>query len=116
MITILVALIWLHLLSDFVLQTNWMALNKSKRNDALLLHVAVYILPFVSLAMFFDSGLVVTFCLVNALLHFITDYYTSRVSSSFFKNDKRHLFFITIGVDQAIHQTTLLLTAKLFLL
>ena len=63
---IMLSLIWIHFIADFMMQSDRIALNKSKSNLILLQHVVIYgifLLPF---------GLL--FALVNAGLHFITDY------------------------------------------
>jgi hypothetical protein len=39
----------IHALGDYVLQTNWMANEKTKRSVAALAHVVVYTLPFLAL-------------------------------------------------------------------
>lgn len=100
-------LVWLHFVGDFILQTDKMALNKSKEMDWLLLHCAVYAVPFLYFGL--------PFALVNFALHFFTDMVTSRVTSTLWKMEKRHCFFVVIGLDQAIHLSCLLLTYNLFL-
>ena len=67
-----------HTIADFFLQTNWMAVNKSKRLDALMAHVLVYsiALTVATLSPFFG--------LVTFLAHFCTDYVTSRLSRAQF--------------------------------
>ena len=99
---ILLALIWLHFLADFILQSDWMAQNKSKRNTPLLIHVAVYSAPFLIFGW--------VFALVNGVAHFITDWLSSRACSRVWAKEQRHWFFVVIGLDQAIHMTTLVLT------
>lgn len=93
-------LVWLHFISDFILQTDKMALNKSKSNIWLLTHAVTYSLP-----MLFFAGPI--FAVINGAAHFVVDWCTSRVNSRLWKSDKRHLFFTMIGFDQAIHLTTL---------
>lgn len=114
-----------HFLGDFVMQTDWMAVNKSKRWDALFGHVCVYSLFFIPWGW--------KFVLLTFVTHFVTDAVTSRVTSKlwFFKptgifyninkryemwipsGGNRHWFFVVIGLDQLIHQGTLLWTLKL---
>jgi len=101
-LTMALVLVWLHFVADFLLQTDKVAINKSKRNDILALHVSLYILPFIWLGW--------QFVIVNQIAHFATDWVTSRTASWCYRNDKRHWFFVTIGFDQAIHLTTLFAT------
>lgn len=93
----------LHYIADFELQTNWMAINKSKRIDALFVHVMIYGGVF---------GLVFgwKFSVVTFVLHFLTDLVTSRWSSYYFTRD-RHRFFCIIGFDQMLHAYSLVATA-----
>ena len=100
----IVALIWMHFVSDFVLQTDKMAMNKSKSNKWLGIHVLVYSFPF----LFFGWK----FALVTLAFHFVTDYFTSRGTSYLWKKEMRHWFFTLIGFDQAIHLTTLFFTYR----
>ena|SRR5882724_1069973 len=125
MVTIPLSLIVVHSVADFVLQTNWQAINKSKSNEALTKHVLVYSLCFVPWGF--------KFYLLTFLTHWITDYFTSRCTSKlfFFKQvaldgcdppfrtewmyipSKRGPFFWMIGLDQLIHFITLAITYKL---
>jgi hypothetical protein len=41
------------------------------------------------------------------IMHFITDAITSRTTSYLWQKGERHWFFVVIGLDQAIHMTTL---------
>lgn len=101
----IITLIWLHFLSDFVLQTDRMALNKSSSNRWLFYHVATYTLPFA--AVFPHQPL---FVLLNGFLHFAIDYMSSRATKRSWEEKKRHLFFVEIGFDQALHLTCLVST------
>src|SRR4029077_19866240 len=107
----LVALLATHWVGDFVLQTNFQASNKNKRLDALSLHVATYSATLFAVAVIlFGLRPAITFAVVNAALHFTTDYITSRISSKLGEKQHRHRFLVTIGFDQLIHQATLAFT------
>lgn len=104
------ALLAVHWLADFVMQTHWQAQNKSKSNIALAHHVITYT-AFLGVAVpgiFFQVGLnAALFVLVNGALHFVTDWLTSRASSKLYAKQDWHNFFVVIGFDQLIHQFTL---------
>lgn len=98
----LLFLVWAHLFADFVLQTDYVAINKSKDWKVLLYHVSLYSLVFIYIGWLY--------ALVNGVLHFITDAISSRVTSILWKREQRHWFFVVIGIDQAVHMTCLFLT------
>ncbi len=110
-------LLLIHWFADFVLQTHWQAQNKSKNNEALARHVLVYAL---FLGAWSFGAFVLTpkttvlawlsFVILNGLLHFVTDWCTSRWSSKLYAKQDWHNFFVVIGLDQLIHQFTLALT------
>lgn len=106
------ALLATHWVGDFVLQTNWQASNKSKSNAALSQHVLFYTgcLGATSAILFGPSLLWLLFTGGNGLLHFGTDYCTSRWSSRLFAKQDWRKFFVVIGFDQLIHQITLAVT------
>ncbi len=91
----LLIIYFLHWIGDFVLQTDNMALNKSHDNNFLFLHCSVYSLMFVWLG--------ITFYLLNFVLHFAVDYFTSRMTARLWEEERRHEFFVIIGMDQFIH-------------
>jgi len=94
-------LIWLHFFADFILQSDYIATNKSSNNTILVAHVLIYSIVFL--------GFGWKFALINGILHYITDYITSKVCSWYWANDNRHMFFVVIGLDQAIHISSLML-------
>jgi Protein of unknown function (DUF3307) len=105
-LTTILTLVWLHFISDFLLQTDWMALGKSSSNKILSIHVAAY------------STLFLIVCgpkyaLVNFALHWVTDFFSSRATKKLYAAKENHWFFAVIGFDQAVHVTCLLLTIPL---
>lgn len=98
----IILLTWLHFFSDFILQSDKMAINKSSSLKWLTIHVTVYIIPF----LYFGWK----FALVNYIAHWTTDFFSSRATTYLWKKEKRHWFFVVIGLDQAIHMTCLFLT------
>ena len=102
---LLLGLIWLHWIADFVAQADWMAKGKSSSNKALTAHIAIYSLFLLILGP--------KYALVNGALHWITDYFTSRQTKKLWEKKEVHNFFVVIGLDQAIHMTTLFLTIPL---
>lgn len=99
---VILSLIGLHLIGDFFLQTDRMAINKSKSNKMLWIHVAVYS------SVFLVFG--VKYAIINALLHFITDFVSSRATSYLHAKGQRHWFFVVIGIDQTVHMICLFTT------
>jgi len=110
-----VALLAVHWVADFVLQTHWQASNKSKRLDALARHVGVYTFVLACTSVFLFGAAGGPFAAVNGILHFATDFGTSRWSSRLYAKQDWHNFFVVIGLDQLIHQTTLAATMWLML-
>jgi hypothetical protein len=101
-IQVLLALIWMHFVADFILQSDWMAVNKSKRTAPLLAHVSVYSAPLLVFGW--------QFAMVNGAAHLITDWVSARATSRLWAAGERHWFFVVIGLDQAVHMSTLVLT------
>lgn len=123
-IYVIISLLLMHYIADFVCQTNWMAQNKSKTNYPLLIHVLTYATVFLlpSMVLFkYSFVLTLGFVLLNTILHFITDYFTSRISSNLYMKGNlgsdtipNFGFFSIIGLDQLIHYITLFVTFTYF--
>lgn len=104
-VELLLTLIFLHWISDFVLQSDWMAQNKSSSQKALIVHIFVYSIGFAVCFGWF-------YALINGLLHFVIDFFTSRKTKRLWKEKKVHDFFVTVGLDQALHMACLIVTAS----
>lgn len=118
-ILIIILIVFLHWLLDFVCQTDWMAKNKSKNNNALIAHTLIYTLiytlgwlPF-SIILFGGNGWI--FLLVTYICHTFTDYWTSRLNTYLWNKGDVHNFFVSVGFDQFLHYLQLYLTVYLLL-
>lgn len=113
-------IIWTHWIADFVFQIDRMARNKSKSNAALMSHIRWYtsILFIGAIFLFkFDFVSAGLFAIVNGIVHYYVDYMTSRVASKLHAEGKMGSekfpnlgFFAVIGLDQALHMSTLVTT------
>lgn len=105
-------ILFIHYFADFICQTRWMAENKSKNVTALTSHVLVYsLVMFLALFGIFEIQSVCIFIGINAILHWMTDFLTSKATSYFWSKKETFKFFATIGLDQYIHQVCLISTA-----
>lgn len=121
-------IICVHYVADFIFQAEEWANNKSKNNMALLNHVSTYStfwafascllfgfnFPGHTMEWYFSHSM--GFAMITFILHFITDYITSRIVSKRFA-DKYYGSpipnfgaFSIIGFDQVLHYGQLFLT------
>jgi hypothetical protein len=98
----IVIILTVHFIADFVLQSNWMAQNKSKSLLALGAHATVY-----TIVLAIISPL---WAIVNGIAHFIVYFITSRWTSRLWAKGDTHNFFVVIGLDQLIHALILIYT------
>ena len=89
------SIIGLHFLGDFILQSHWMAVNKSKRWDALGVHCIIYGATLIPIGIMFAAS--------NGIAHFVVDAVTSRITASLWVRQQWHWFFVVVGADQLIH-------------
>jgi hypothetical protein len=102
---IITAILALHFLGDFILQSDWMAQGKSSRfgiNTPMLTHISVYSLCLMPLG--------IGFGLLNGVIHWVTDAVTSNMTGKLWLAGKRHWFFVVIGADQLAHYLVLFWT------
>lgn len=104
-----IMLIWIlvfHFIGDFILQDRETATNKSSSNYFLIKHGIIYFIPLIIFGVYF--------ALINAILHIMVDYVTSRVGKYYYLKNNLHMFFIVIGFDQLLHVICLILTYTYF--
>lgn len=119
-ILMILYILTLHWVADFVCQSRYMAANKSKCNWTLLWHVGIYTCVMtLGLAGFAyitkEYWATFFFLAINGILHYITDYYSSRQTTNSWRANKIHRFFVVIGADQLIHQICLIGTLALII-
>lgn len=119
----IIAILFAHFLSDFVLQTEYMKKNKSEKISILSAHVAVYTVTFFILFVIYGwfvstfigsmisqqhwVEMAVGISIVNGILHYIIDYFTSILNKWLWNTNRTNLFFISIGFDQWLHTALL---------
>jgi len=122
-IPVLLLIIIIHFYCDFCLQSDEMAVNKSKSNYWLSLHVAVYTsVTFLAwLFCFFQPSSLYVFhqywyfvCFIF-VTHWITDYCTSRLTSKHFSKNDYHWGFVVVGFDQVLHYIQLFSAYYIFI-
>jgi len=124
----LIAILFIHWVADFVLQTDYQAKNKSKSLKALLSHTTVYSLcTGLYYFAFFPTSFhlpnitqcdpgylnIIMFTLITFGCHTITDYLTSRLNTYLWDKGDVHNFFVSVGFDQYLHYLQLLITYSL---
>lgn len=117
---ILLAIFVVHFLGDFVFQSSKMATGKSKSLKWLSIHVGVYalvsLISFSVLTFYFGNVLIGFYWwTINVGLHFIVDFFTSKITSRFWEQKNMRFFFVMIGFDQLLHAICLISTFFIFL-
>ena len=111
-LTVASLILFTHWIADFVCQTDQMAVNKSRSNYYLCLHVIVYTWWMFALSFLYlhptDIKTTLMWTGANMVLHWVTDFWTSRINSWLWQQERRHDFFVMVGLDQLIHYTCLL--------
>ena len=108
---IILYLLAVHFVADFLFQSHYMSINKSKDNRVLLWHVGIYSLTMYVGAILLglerqNQEIVISALAFSGWLfmsHLITDYFTSRWTSRLYKQERWHDFFCVIGFDQLLH-------------
>lgn len=121
-------ILWTHFIADFVMQSHWMATNKSKSNIALFYHVSVYTLTWfffgIVIVLFSSNSMaeldfnfrifleLIWFFPMTFAAHYATDWITSRWTAYLWEKKDVHNFFVVIGFDQFLHLFTIYLTLR----
>lgn len=131
LIQVLIVILF-HWIADFLLQTQDMAIQKSKSNYWLTQHIKAYMygmLPVTFVLIFLGHATLLgalAWWIINGILHWCTDYATSRWTSKLYAEQKFYTpnkyvkffnfpaFFSVIGLDQVIHYTCLFTTYYIF--
>lgn len=106
----ILAIVWIHFVSDFCFQSREVAANKSKDVKVLARHVLEYSVCFLVMGVWLPIMAVIWFAMVNFALHFATDFISSKLSSRMYVAGNMERFWDVIGIDQAVHITCLLTT------
>lgn len=114
----------IHFLADFVFQDEKWAVGKSKSIKMLLYHTITYsyIWLCACIVLVSTSTIPIKFYLfvpITFVFHTLTDYFTSKITSSLYAKGKFGSeipnlgFFTMIGFDQVLHYAQLFLTYHL---
>lgn len=117
-LSIFLFIIFAHWVSDWVLQSHWMASNKSSSLKALTLHTGAYTLSMLLLCLganqlyptIFSAVTIIVWTLANGLVHGGIDFFTSKLTARLWSEKDWHNFFVAIGFDQLLHYLTLGIT------
>lgn len=129
-----VYLFLLHFLADFILQPREMGRKKSSHMGYLSAHIAIQILVFfLGLWYFVGWPFALIFAVLNGLLHGVVDAFIwkgyawsvwlRRKDKSMTEKDLKltwkywddHWFYVTIGLDQFLHMSTIILVLTILL-
>ena len=119
-----------HWLSDFVLQKNKQKPTRSKKLrdkiEKLLKHLLPHTLIYSCILTVFIGGLYLLnvfgqhciwnigiFFIVTYITHFITDFTVTMINQEYLRKNKRHQYFVSIGLDQLIHYFILFLSIQI---
>ena len=102
-----ILILFAHFIADFICQTDKIAINKSDSLGYLSLHALMYSMLFLIWGFYFF--------LATFILHWIVDFFSSKLTTRLFKAGERHWFFVVIGFDQFVHVTGLFITYYLLM-
>jgi membrane-bound metal-dependent hydrolase YbcI (DUF457 family) len=121
-LTFVVFILFTHYIGDYLCQTRKQGNNKHEDSLQLFYHVGTYTLVLIGMLMIgnftnfanrFDVESILIYGGVNFVLHFITDFFTSRGVKRLWSTKQEYATFAVMGLDQFIHAFTLLATSSL---
>lgn len=129
-IIIIITIMFGHWLSDFVLQNNKQKPNRDRKLSKKIRNLVKYLLPhtliysliltiFVLILQLFKLFVVfsiiklILFFIITYITHFITDFCVTMINVNYLKKNKRHKYFVSIGLDQFLHYVVLFITILL---
>lgn len=119
---IIFAILLIHWIADFILQSDHQAKNKATSFKSLVQHTAIYSACWLVvglIGMWFNVFTligVVSFVGITFVVHTITDYFTSKINKQLFEKGDTHNLFVSIGADQVLHYVQLFLTYSFLML
>jgi len=93
-----------HFIADFILQTDKTAKGKSRSNPVLMNHCVVYGACFLWVS--------IEAAVFLGVSHFVIDWVTSRKNAILWEKQEVHAFFVSVGLDQLLHQMCIILVIQ----
>lgn len=104
MIDDLIYLLFIFFISDFVFQSDDMALNKSDVPGYLYAHcLVIFITMFIGSAFIIPANYAWGLSAFNVSAHLGIDAISCQLTSYLYTRGRRHWFFVVIGLDQFLH-------------
>lgn len=115
----LLFLVLTHFIADFILQSRKMGQKKSSHIGWLAAHIAIIFVAFLPFGLEFSAWNALTHAIIDATLWnvyklsvYLRNPYVIKESYDYW-ND--HWFYTTIGLDQMLHISTLIVLWEMFL-
>jgi len=97
-----------HLLADFFLQTNWMALGKTTRTKWVLplsVHAGIHALGTLAICLAMAPALS-WFAAADLVVHFLLDRAKAVLARRWSATPEKSVFWWLLGIDQTLHGLT----------
>lgn len=119
--TIIISLLVIHYIADYLFQTRRQGNGKASSLYLLGEHVFTYMNVFgIGLCLMMVTGIapnivpdIWIFMCITFLLHFVTDFVTSKATKKLWAQKKEYATFAVMGLDQLLHTTGLVITWQL---